>query len=399
MQAPTGTLISFATQPGSVAQDGIGGHSPYTRALATTLRKPGLGLFEVFNEVGVQVLADTGQAQQPWQSSSPIPRPFYFTPASGTPAVATLPTREQLAAAPPPPPQLAALPPPVKPIASLPVPAAKPLTPEAAKALKGGDAFKECSSCPVMVAVPPGTFAMGSPPSEPGRKPEEGPQQQITIAQMFAVGRSEVSFDEWSACVADGGCNSWDPGDNRFGKGKHPVIFVSWADAKAYVDWLSKKTGATYRLLSEAEREYVARGCTSACAPSPFWFGPEISRDKAIYDSRFAYAGGLKDTMPLRGTVETGTGAPNAFGLLHVAGNVREWVEDCWNPSLAGQPRDGSARTTGDCREHVTRGGSWADRPEALRSAARSWMDVDENDENTGRDKNIGFRVARTLER
>ena len=266
-----------------------------------------------------------------------------------------------------------------------------PLPPERERALKPKDSFKECDDCPAMITMPAGSFIMGSPAGEPQRSPDEGPQQQITIGAMFAVGRSEVSFDEWFACVAEGGCNAYRPGDYGWGTGKLPVINVSWTDAKAYVKWLSGKTGATYRLLSELEREYVARGCTSpSCASTPFWFGKEISPARANYDWRYSYDGSAK-AQPPRRTVATDASEANPFGLLHVHGNVWEWVEDCWNGSLAGLPKDGAPRITGDCSRHVLRGGAWSAEPKDLRSAKRNWDVVGE------RRAEIGFRVARTL--
>jgi formylglycine-generating enzyme required for sulfatase activity len=250
--------------------------------------------------------------------------------------------------------------------------------------------FQECDICPVMAAVPAGSNLLGSPDYERGHDRNEGPQQEVVIGQPFAVGRSEVSFAEWLACVAEGGCNAYRPGDYGWGYGLRPVINVSWADARAYVEWLSRKTGAEYRLLSEAEWEYAARGCVTTCRSTPFWFGMDISKDRANYDSRFAYENSPKAT-PLQRTAEILSAEPNSFGLLHIHGNVREWVEDCWNPTLGGLPRDGSARLTGDCQTRVVRGGSWADEPKDLRSASRRWEIVAE------RRAQIGFRVARTL--
>ena len=124
---------------------------------------------------------------------------------------------------------------------------------------------------------------MGSPGNEPSRTADEGPQQQITFGHSFAVGRSAVTFAEWNACVAEGGCNAYRPGDYGWGGGKRPVINVSWDDAQAYVKWLSQKTGAPYRLLSDAEREYVTRGCAASCPSTPFWFGAEISPDRSPF--------------------------------------------------------------------------------------------------------------------
>jgi len=435
MQAPEGTLISFATQPGSVAQDGADGNSPYTKALAETIRKPGLGIFDAFNQVGLQVKRVTKNAQQPWVSSSPIDGAFYFVPPAGAaaPAVAAVPAADEIAwnylksttdvgalrqfanefprgghkgeaeariaaleqeaaradgermrlAALTPQTQTAAPPTLVAPVG--------PLPPERERALKPKDSFKECDGCPAMITMPAGAFTMGSPAGEPQRSSDEGPQQQIAIRRMFAVGRSQVSFEEWFACVAEGGCNAYRPGDYGWGAGKRPVINVSWTDAKAYVKWLSEKTGAAYRLLSESEREYVARGCTSpACPSTPFWFGKEISPGRANYDWRYSYDGSAK-AQPPRRTVATDASEANPFGLLHVHGNVWEWVEDCWNQSLAGLPNDGAPRITGDCSSRVIRGGAWSDEPKDLRSAKRSWEVVGE------RRAEIGFRVARTL--
>lgn len=263
--------------------------------------------------------------------------------------------------------------------------------PAAASALGGGrHFFQECEQCPVMAVVPAGAGMIGSPADEPGRTPSEGPLTKVAFAQPFAVSRTEITFDEWFACVAEGGCGAFRPGDYGWGTGHRPVINVSWNDAKAYVDWLSRKTGATYRLLSESEWEYAARGCAERCGQTAFWFGNSITPDQANYDWRYSYEGSPK-AQALRKTVDATTGSMNAFGLLNVHGNVREWVEDCWNETLAGLPADGTPRHSGDCRTRVVRGGSWADDPKDIRSAARTW------DTANDRRAEIGFRVARTL--
>jgi formylglycine-generating enzyme required for sulfatase activity len=253
--------------------------------------------------------------------------------------------------------------------------------------------FKECEVCPVMAVVPAGQAWIGSPPEEAGRSANEGPQQAVAISQPFAVGRSEVTFEEWFACLAEGGCNAHRPGDFGFGTGKYPVIFVSWQDAKAYVAWLSRKTGASYRLLSEAEWEFAARGCAiAACPAAPFWFGRDIAPERANYNWSLSYNGSPKAQRQAR-TVPADAGAANPFGLLHVHGNVREWVEDCWNDNLVGLPSSAAARTTGDCTRRVVKGGSWADEPRDLRLAKRDWEVA------TDRQERIGFRVARALSR
>jgi formylglycine-generating enzyme required for sulfatase activity len=207
--------------------------------------------------------------------------------------------------------------------------------------------FRECDLCPVMAVVPGGSNLIGSPAEENGRSGNEGPQQAVDFRMPFAVGRSEVSFEEYLACSAEGGCTPDEPGHHGWGYGKQPAMNLSWHDAKRYVEWLSQKTRARYRLLSEAEWEYVARGCARVCDSTPFWFGNQISRDRANYDWRYAYLGSPK-AQARRKTVPIDEGESNPFGLLHVHGNVREWVEDCWNESLAGLPRDGTPRTSGD---------------------------------------------------
>jgi formylglycine-generating enzyme required for sulfatase activity len=211
------------------------------------------------------------------------------------------------------------------------------------------DVFKECATCPEMVVVPAGTLTMGSPESEPGRSTDEGPQHAVTFARPFAVGRFAVTFDEWDACATDGGCGGNRPSDQGWGRGRRPAINVSWNDAKAYVAWLSRKTGKTYRLPSEAEREYVTRAGTT----TPFWWGSSISTSQANYNGNYTYGGGARGEYREK-TLPVDTFQPNPWGLYQVHGNVSEWVEDCWNDSA---PSDGSAWTSGDCSSRVVRGG------------------------------------------
>ena len=137
-----------------------------------------------------------------------------------------------------------------------------------------------------MSVVPAGSNLIGSPAHESGRSADEGPQQPVAFHVPLAVGRSEIAFEEYIACVNEGGCPAGLPNDYGWGYGKRPAMNVSWNDAKAYVAWLSRKTGGGSRLLSEAEWEYAARGCAKVCKSLPFWFGIEISRDKV--NSRLA---------------------------------------------------------------------------------------------------------------
>ena len=253
--------------------------------------------------------------------------------------------------------------------------------------LQPGDEFKDCEECPKMVVVRAGSFTMGSISWETGRLKWEGPQYPVTIPQPFAVGKYEVTFAEWDACVAAGGCKGYRPDDRGWGRGDRPVINVSWDDAKTYVRWLSQKMRQTYRLLSEAEWEYAARAGTTG----PFHFGSTISTDQANYDGNSTYGSGRRGVY--RGkTVHAGSFPANGFGLHDMHGNVWEWVEDCWHNNYAGAPGDGRAWDWGgDCKKRVVRGGSWNNDPELLRSAYRFRL------ASGIRSYNTGFRVAQTL--
>ena len=249
-----------------------------------------------------------------------------------------------------------------------------------------GKEFQDCGTCPRMVKVPPGTFLMGSPPSEEDRSDREGPQHQVMISNPFAVGKFEVTFREWDACVSEGGC-SHRPDDEGWGRGNRPVINVSGKDAQQYVSWLSRKTGEQYRLLSESEWEYVARAGTTG----PFHFGSTISTKQANFNGNYTYGGGSKGIFREK-TVSVGSFPANSFGLHDVHGNVWELVEDCWRENHQGAPSDGSAWEKGFfCWRRVLRGGSWYSQPWVLRSAYRYRGD------GRGRYNFVGFRVARTL--
>lgn len=263
-----------------------------------------------------------------------------------------------------------------------------PLTAAEEAALKPKDGFKECDVCPEMVVVPAGSFTMGLTSGEAGAFRWELPQRQVTIARPFAVGKFEATFAEWDACVADGGC-MLNPNDQGWGRGKQPVINVSWDDIiKQYLPWLSRKTGKAYRLPTEAEWEYVARA--GAGTSTRFWWGASVSTDQANYEGSFTYGGSPKGESRKR-TVPVDSFSPNPWGLYNVHGNVWEWVQDCWNQSYRGAPSDGSPWTTGDCRSRPIRGGSWVYGPLVLCSGCRNWIP------SSARSYNIGFRVARTI--
>jgi len=333
----------------------------------------------------------------------PVPAASVAAPTQPAPAASvaapTQPAPAAAVAAPIQPAPAAAVAPPTQPApaASVAAPASKPApslsvgpAPTIAADDPGGEVFKECDHCPEMVVVPAGKTMLGSPIGESGRQTTEMTPHEVDVAKPFAVGRATITFDEWDACLAEGGCANWRPGDYGFGRGGRPVIFVSWSDAQSYVDWLKRKTGQPYRLLSEAEWEYAARGCLDLkCPYAPFWFGA-ITPEIAVYDSRHSYQGSPKAAPALK-TAPAESGKPNPFGLYNILGNVRQWAADCWNATPSSAPSNGAPVSTGDCTAHATRGGSWDDKPAELRAAARSWESADE------RSPYVGFRVARTL--
>ena len=245
----------------------------------------------------------------------------------------------------------------------------------------GQSPFKDCATdCPEMVVIPAGSFTMGSPQAEPGRQLTEGPQHDVTIAKAFAVSKFEVTFAEWDACAAHGDCIPH-VDDRGWGRGPQPLISVSWDDVQRYVTWLSKTTGKTYRLLSEAEYEYAARASRQTAYP----WGDAIGKNNA----NCAGCGSRWDGAQ---TAPVGSFAPNQFGLYDMVGNVWEWVEDCLHEDYSGAPVDGSAWMTGDCGRHRLRGGSWASFVDEIRSANRA------RSATADRVSIIGFRTARTLD-
>jgi formylglycine-generating enzyme required for sulfatase activity len=269
------------------------------------------------------------------------------------------------------------------------------LKPEAERALKPGDPpFHECAKdCPEMVVLPAGSFRIGSSDSEAGRSRNEGPVRTVTIAKPFAVGKFEVTWDDWEACVAMRGCDGRPTRGGVFGKGRNPVINVSWDQAKAYVAWLSRMTGKPYRLLTEAEWEYAARGVTSADAPHPpYPWGDQASHEYANYGMDQCCRGRVEGRDQWLETAPVGQFPPNDFGLHDMHGNVWEWVEDPWHDDYRGAPIDGRAwMEGGDASRRVVRGGSWYFNPEDLRSAFRIGSPTD------FRLNVLGIRVGRTL--
>jgi formylglycine-generating enzyme required for sulfatase activity len=245
---------------------------------------------------------------------------------------------------------------------------------------KPGQSFKDCAGdCPEVVIVPAGSFTMGSQASSSPRKLTEVPPHQVTIAEPFVVSKFELTFAQWDACAADGGCIS-QTNDHGWGRQRQPVINVSWNDAQRYMAWLSKITGKGYRLLTEAEYEYAARAGTQTAYP----WGDEVGSNHANCED----CGSRWDATQ---TAPVGSFAPNQFGLYDMVGNAWEWVEDCLHEDYTHAPLDGSAWMTGDCSHHRIRGGSWASVADELRSSNRSRSATDD------RLDIISFRVGRNL--
>lgn len=241
--------------------------------------------------------------------------------------------------------------------------------------------FKDFDDGPEMVVVPAGHFLMGTPPNVEGFDSEK-PQHEVIIAEPFAVGRYAVNFDEWDAFTDARGFGRYS--DYDWGRGQQPVIGVNWERAKDYVEWLKERSGKDYRLLTEAEWEYVCR----AGSEGPFWWGSSISTGLANYNGSWTYGGGPEGEYREK-TLPVNSFNPNPWGLYQLHGNVLEWVEDRWHDNYNDAPTDGSAWTDGGNDYRVCRGGSWNYRPDWLRAAYREGRYAGVN--------KTGLRVARTL--
>ena len=382
------TLIVYATVPGETASDGAGRNSPFTASLLKNIETPGLEIELMFKRVTADILTATQGKQQP-ERLSRLQNELVLLPANAEtrPPDEVAKLREQLARleealkAKENQPGMVELQ--TKRQAEVSTPQKPSVSGEACDGILvsvamsstrpcmkpgSGERFRDCPECPEMVITPSGSFMMGSE-----SEPNEAPQHKVTIAKPFAVGKFAISVGEYSACVRAGGCKpaEWQETNNTDEKYKglaealtgerYPIVGVSWRDAKAYMTWLSKKTGKTYRLLSEAEREYSARAGAART----------ITKEQAKYNGR--------KPLPVDSL------NPNPWGLYQMYGNVFDWVEDCWHDNYKGAPLDGSPWITGDCKSRVLRGGSWSVQSDRGTNAT------------TDRLRDVGFRVARTL--
>ena len=452
MDAPTGSLVAYSTGPGDVAVDGDGTNSPYTLALSQVMQTPGLPAEKVFKLVRDAVREETKGEQTPWEESSMTGADFYFkidasvtvgTTETTTPSASDTEATErlfwetikdktdsasfevylaeypngrfaalarlrvkQLKEA-----QTAAVVPPPTPTPS--TGAIEPAVGVYPKSYNPGDTFKDCDVCPEMVVIPAGSLMMGSPQHEKDRDEDEGPVHRVQVPS-FALGKYEVTRGQFAAFARDTGYSAGgdcyvDKGGGDFGKlssknwrdpnfsqtDRDPVVCVNWHDAKAYVEWLGRATGMSYRLPSESEWEFAGRAGTTEAR---YWGNdPDAACKSANVHDRTSKSMNRYDwphhicTDGHAHTAPVGSFRSNGFGLYDVLGNVWEWVEDCWNDSYSGAPSDGSAWSRGECEMRVLRGGSWSIGPGLVRSAYRGWSGSDD------RDLSYGFRVARTL--
>jgi formylglycine-generating enzyme required for sulfatase activity len=383
--APDGTLALFSVAPGSVIRDSdsTNTNSVLVTELVKELRSPNQTAEQAFNHARIGVSRASNNDIVPWVSSSLLDE-FYFLPGQSQTTAAPPPT--PVDSAPPP------LPPPAQPKAQTSSPSyqppAMPSTPQPAPShpqiglapqqggatarTDVGQTFRDCANCPEMVAVAAGSFTMGA------KTDYADPVHRVTIPSDFAIGRFEVTFEEWDRCVDEGGCMTR-PDDRGWGRGQRPVINVSWLDAKAFVAWLSQKTGFKYRLPTEAEWEYAARAGTS----TTYWWGADVGSGRANCQNC--------NTGQGRMTLSVGAFKPNAFGLYDTSGNIAEWVEDCWHDDYHGAPTDGSAWNQPQCQLRVLRGGAFDSDAMYVSSAARFRYDYDVPYSANG------FRIVREL--
>jgi formylglycine-generating enzyme required for sulfatase activity len=278
-----------------------------------------------------------------------------------------------------------------------------------------GTSFRDCSEgCPEMIVIPPGRFLMGAAYGEHGHSGHESPQHVVTIRYHFAVAKYDVTREEYALFASetnrpDGNDHcftlirsgrfletpnaSWrDPGFRQ--TSRDPAVCISWDDAEAYADWLARKTGKPYRLLTEAEWEYAARaGSTSAQPDVPSRLCRAFNGGDADYHARFSGDAAADDECHdgYAQTSPVGRFPPNAFGLFDMLGNAGQWVSDCYNQTYDGAPGDGSAWTDANCGMHVARGGSWTNDSRDIRFALRLGSYA------VGRFSTNGLRVARKM--
>jgi len=405
IQAERNTLLVFSTSPNDQAADGNGDHSPFSEAFGDLMMRPNLELQAMLRKVKKRVDQVTG-GQLPWSQDS-LQLDVYLNRKSGGSS--------------PPPVQPPRRRPPSRPllgsliarragwIRSAPqhdslevlaygkgtqfdsarratnsswtyvtlatgakgyVETSNLSTARVAKTpSSAAGSVRDCDACPEMFLLPPGSFVMGSDQGNPN----ETPAHSVRIPNAFYIGRTEVSQTQWRACVADGGCRAT-PNDANRGTPDAPVVRVNYRDANSYAQWLSGRSGKRYRLPSEAEWEYAAQGGSGA-----------QSHSQGNANCKRCSGRSARRPLPPDGF------AANDYGLVHMLGNVFEWVTDCANRSYRMAPNNGTAWTRGDCNKRGLRGGSWSTSSRSVRSASRRFTS------RRKRSPDIGFRVVREL--
>ncbi|MEM9262445.1 MAG: SUMF1/EgtB/PvdO family nonheme iron enzyme [Pseudomonadota bacterium] len=250
---------------------------------------------------------------------------------------------------------------------------------------KPGSALKDCELCPEMVVIGPGEFNLGAPEGEQSSENSERPIIPVEVGYSFAIGKTEVTFDQWAACHDAGACGD-KPNDQGWGEGTRPVVNVTVKKAQEYLDWLSAETGEVYRLPTEAEWEFAARGGTT----TPFSIGEQISTKSANFNGQYPYGDTPKERSVGK-SLPVASFEANPFGLYDVHGNVWEMTMDCWSPNHGNNPANGTAVETQGCSKRVLKGGAWNGGAWRTRSAHRKPVGLTEGDYD------LGFRVVREL--
>jgi formylglycine-generating enzyme required for sulfatase activity len=372
---PSGTILSYATRPGSVAADGSGTHGLYTEHLLKAMDETGVIIEQALKKVLTAVKRASNGRQEPWIEGG-IEGDFYFVPAGAAPQNAP---------------------------GGQPAPTARPgpSIPATAHRQEGqlpGQETRDPVTGLTLCWIPAGSFTMGSPTNEEGRNGNEGPQHRVFIPRGFWMGRTEVTQAQWQAVMGS------DPSYFKNAGANAPVEQVSWNDAKEFLQKLNQRSTAfTYRLPSEAEWEYACRAGTSTAtyagslrilganngpALDPIaWYGGNSGVEYAgAYDS--SKLPEKQEAHTQAGTHLVGQKRANAWGLHDMLGNVWEWCEDIWHAKYDGAPVDGSAWVDSSGSIRVIRGGSWSSGPGGVRSALHNAIDP------VVRNSDIGLRVV-----
>ena len=254
-----------------------------------------------------------------------------------------------------------------------------------------GRTFSDCDVCPEMTALPAGSDVLGATEADGKARPNEGPARPVSFGSPFAIGVTEVTFAQYDACVAAGGCSTR-PDDNGWGRGSRPVINVSYADAEKYAQWLSAKTGQSYRIPSEAQWEYAARAGRDDALPGGSAAAVCAFANGANSETQVRWANPACNDPGIGRTLPAGSLSANGFKLRDAVGNVQEWTRDCNTLNLRDAPVDGSADARGSCGQRAVRGGSWFSGVDDLRYTARQMLRRGDSNDFTG------FRVVRRIE-